>query len=213
VAKRQRAFQRSGPRFQAQPTTLVICEDSKSSKNYLEDVKVHFRAQVHVEVTHCGKTDPAGIISEAVRRSKDYDRVFCAIDRDEHPNFEQSVATVAQMPKVTVIASYPCFEYWLLLHFGYTRKPYTRAGNKSPADWLIEDLKTKPGMEHYAKGGKSDLFATLTVPRFNAARSYSARALNEALEVGDLNPSTRLHDLIAFIERQGAPLPLSAKAE
>jgi hypothetical protein len=210
VAKKGKpAFQRSGPRFQPQPTILVICEDSKSSKNYLEDVKVYFRAQVQVEVMHCGKTDPAGIISEAVQRCKNYDRVFCVIDRDEHPNFERSVATVAQASKVTVVASYPCFEYWLLLHFGYSRKPYSRAGNKSPADCLIDDLKAKPGMENYAKGMKTSVFAHLTIARFVAARSYAARALKEALDVGDLNPSTRFHELILFIERLGAPLPLS----
>jgi hypothetical protein len=211
VARRQPAFQRSGPRFQAQPTVLVICEDSKSGKNYLEDLKVHFRAQVQVEVTHCGKTDPLGIVSEALRQSKKYDRVFCVIDRDEHPNFEQAIAAVPQTSKVTVIASYPCFEYWLLLHFSYSRKPYSRAGNKSPADCLIDDLKTKPGMEHYAKGNKSSIFSDLTIPRFNSARLRAAQALNEALEVGDLNPSTRLHELISFIERLGTPLPLETK--
>ena len=211
MARRQTAFQRSGPRFQAQPTVLVICEDSKSGKNYLEDVKVHFRAQIRVKITHCGKTDPSGIVSEALLQSKKYDRVFCVIDRDEHPNFEQAVAAVPQTSKVTVIASYPCFEYWLLLHYSYTRKPYLRAGNKSPADCLIDDLKTKPGMEHYAKGGKSNIFSDLTISRFNSARLRAAQALNEALEVGDLNPSTRLHELISFIEQLGTPLPLETK--
>jgi len=63
-------------------------EDSKSGKNYLDDVKIHLRAQLHVTVTHCGKTDTPGIVTEAIRRSRHFDRVFCVIDRDEHPNFD-----------------------------------------------------------------------------------------------------------------------------
>jgi len=64
----------------------------------------------------------------------------------------------AKSPKVTVIASYPCFEYWLLLHFGYSRKPYARAGARSPADCLIEDLMKFPGMGDYGKGAKASPF-------------------------------------------------------
>lgn len=212
MAKRQQLpFQRGGARFQAQPTVLVICEDSKSSKNYLDDVKVHFRAQLQVRVTHCGKTDPRGIITEAIRRSKSFDQVFCVIDRDEHPSFDQAVALVAGVPKVAVIASYPCFEYWLLIHFGYNRKPYTRAGARSPADCLIDDLKAKSGMEDYGKGNKVSPFQCLTLDQLKAARGHAVRALREAVEVSDFNPSTRLHELIEFMERLGAPVPIGKK--
>lgn len=209
MGQRQLPFQRSGARFQPQPTVLVICEDSKSSKHYLDDVKCHFRAQLHVEVTHCGKTDPVGIIAEAVRRSKSFDRVFCVIDRDEHPNFDAAVASAASKPKVTVITSYPCFEYWLLIHFGYNRKPYTRVGGRSPADCLIDDLKAKPRMKDYDKGHKASPFQYLTLEQFQLARRHAVRALEEAAQVNDLNPSTRLHLLIEAIEKLGTPIPVA----
>jgi hypothetical protein len=211
VSRRQPAFQRSSPRFRAQPTVLAICEDSKSSRNYLDDVKLHFRAQLKIAITHCGKTDPKGIISEAVRQSKRFDRVFCVIDRDEHHNFDEAVQSVARMPKVTVIASYPCFEFWFLLHFGYTRKPYQRAGERSPADCLIDDLMLRPEMAHYAKGDRRSPFAYLSLDQFNIARRNAARDLQEAMEVGDLNPSTKAHELISVIEDLGAPLPIDKK--
>lgn len=204
-------FERRGPRFQPQSTALVICEDSKSSKNYLDDIKIHFRAQLHVTVTHCGKTDPHGIVSEAIRRSRHFNRVFCVIDRDEHPSFDQAMLVAAQKPKVTAIASYPCFEYWLLLHFCYSRKPYSRAGGKSPADCLIDDLQKMPGMANYGKGDKASPFTYLTLDQLNTAREHAIRALAEAIQVGDLNPSTRIHELIAFIERLSAPIPLARK--
>jgi hypothetical protein len=211
VPPKQPPFRRNSPRFQPQPTVLVICEDSKSSRNYLDDVKLHFRAQLHLTVTHCGKTDPTGIISEAVRQSKRFDRVFCVIDRDEHHNFDGAIRAVAHKANVTVIASYPCFEYWFLLHFGYTRKPYQRAGAKSPADCLIDDLKLHPGMANYAKGDKASPFGYLTLERFDNARKHAARALQEAMQVNDLNPSTRVHELISVIEQLGAPIPIDGK--
>jgi RloB-like protein len=211
VPVRQPPFRRSGPRFLAQPTVLVICEDSKSSRYYLDDVKRHFRAQLQLTVTHCGKTDPAGIVTEAVRRAKRFDHVYCVIDRDEHTNFDQAVQAVAQTPNVAVIASYPCFEYWFLLHFGYTRKPYARAGTRSPAECLIEDLKQRPGMADYAKGDKLSPFALLTLDQLIAARKHAMKSLQEAMEVNNLNPSTRVHELISVIEKLGAPIPIAEK--
>jgi hypothetical protein len=104
-------FSRHKPRFKPQPTVLVICEDSKSSKYYLDDVNIHFRAQIKVRVAHIGRTDPKGIISEAVRQRKDFERVFCVIDRDEHPQFDQAINSVAKTSGVEVICSYPCFEH------------------------------------------------------------------------------------------------------
>ena len=202
------AFRRNEPRFRPQPTVLVICEDSKSSKTYLNDVKLYFRAQLRLAVTHCGKTDPAGIVSEGIRQSKQFDRVFCVIDRDEHQNFDEAVQLASSKPKVTVVPSYPCFEYWLLLHFGYTRKPYQRSGAKSPADCLIDDLKLHPGMSDYAKGAKVSPFTTLSVAQFTDARAHAARALVEAIQVRELNPSTTLHQLIDVIEELGSPIPI-----
>ena len=36
------SFKRNAPRFNVNATVLIVCEDSKSSKNYLDDAKKHF---------------------------------------------------------------------------------------------------------------------------------------------------------------------------
>ena len=140
------------------PTVLILCEDSKSSKDYLEDAKIKFRAQLSVRVLHPGITDPIGIVKAGIRKTRDFERVFCVIDKDEHPSFESALSLARENEKITVIPSYPCFEYWLLLHYLFSRKPYARAGNRSPADCLIDDLKTIPEMSQYAKGSSTTLF-------------------------------------------------------
>lgn len=107
-------FDRAKPRFKPQPTVLVICEDTKSGKRYLEDASLYFRVRVQVDIIHCGNTDPKGIVKEAISRQGKFDHVFCAIDRDTHKNFDEVLNLANTSKKVEVIVSYPCFEFWLL---------------------------------------------------------------------------------------------------
>jgi hypothetical protein len=127
MARTANSFSRSKSRFKAQPKVLVLCEDSKSGKRYLEDACLHFRVKVLVEITHCGKTDPLNIVKEAISHQGKFDHIFCAIDRDNHQNFDEALNLIGASKKIEIIVSYPCFEFWLLLHFvGYNRKPYRR---------------------------------------------------------------------------------------
>jgi len=91
MARDSNSLKRQKPKFKPQPTVLVICEDSKSGRRYLEDASLHFRVTVLVEITHCGKTDPLNIVKEAISRQGKFDHVFCAIDRDTHETFDEAV--------------------------------------------------------------------------------------------------------------------------
>jgi len=200
------SFNRKNPRYKPQPTVLVICEDSKSGKRYLEDASLHFRVNVVVEITHCGKTDPLNIVKEAIARQGKFDQVFCSIDRDTHETFVKAIDLAKSSPKVEVIASYPCFEFWLLLHFGYSRKPYIAAGKHSAGDALIKDLRTYPGLENYDKGLAQGVFSLLLQEnRFANARGTAAKVIAEAIASGEMNPSTRLHELMDLFEKLSSP--------
>lgn len=203
-------FKRANPRFKPQPTVLVICEDSKSGKRYLQDATLHFRVNVTVEVTHCGHTDPIGIFNEAVSRQNKFDEIYCVIDRDAHPSFDNAIQSAKNTNKIKVIASYPCFEFWLLLHFGYTRKSYTAVGKLSAGDRLNQDLRAKLGMEDYDKGQARSPFNQL-LDQFDTARSISKSVLDAALAESDPNPSTQLHELMDIFEQLSKPQPLTPK--
>ncbi len=203
-------FDRSKPKFKQQPTVLVICEDTKSGKRYLEDASLHFRVKVQVEIMHCGKTDPKGIVAEAINRQGKFDRVFCAIDRDTHKNFDEAQALVKTSKKVELIVSYPCFEFWLLLHFGYCRKPYAAAGKYSPADLLIKELQTHECLQDYDKGKDRNIFELMLKNGFAEARRVAPKVLAEAIASGDMNPSTRLHELLDFFEELSQPQPIKS---
>lgn len=192
-------FGRGKPKRKPLPTVLVICEDKKSGKQYLEDAAYHYRINVRVEVVHIGKTDPSNIIREGIQRSKEYDNVFCVIDRDSHPNWEAALRLAEGYDDVVVLPSYPCFEYWLILHFHGNRSPYAVQGKRSPGECCVADLKKCEGMADYAKGNDDRLFDTL-LNRLPTARRRARRTLDDATRVNDMNPSTRLHELIDFFE-------------
>jgi hypothetical protein len=203
MARDAASFRRGSSKYLSEPTILVLCEDSKSSKHYLEDARRHFRIQAHIH--HCKRTDPLGIVQEAISQERKYDRIYCAIDRDRHCSFDEALRLAANREKLHVIASYPCFEYWLLLHFRYTRRPYVAAGNLSPADVVLRDLRRQDGLAGYEKGSKVTLFLALLGEPLSLARQHAPRVLREALNSNELNPSTELHLLIDRV--RGKPRP------
>lgn len=206
MARSADSFRRGNAKYKTQPRTLIVCEDSKSCLDYLSQAARHFRSFADVEVSFCGKTDPIGIVNEAASKRSKFDRVYCAIDRDSHHGFEEALR-IATAKDVEIIASYPCYEFWLLLHFDFARSPYASAGGRSAAEKLVADLQRLPGMAKYAKGETRDLFATL-LTRLPTARTHASRALDEAIEVNEMNPSTRIHVLLDHLEHLGKPEPV-----
>lgn len=199
MGRSSNSFSRPKPRFKPQPTVLIICEDTKSGKRYLEDAARHFRVDVKVEVTHAGKTDPRGIVDYAIERRKRYDTIYCVIDRDTHETFDAAVKSAERYPNIELFVSYPCFEFWLFLHFKYSRKTYKKAGKLSPGDRMLHALKKCHGMDRYDKGADISFFDLLH-DKLPTARKHAARVMTEAIEVGSLDPSTRLHHLLDAFE-------------
>jgi hypothetical protein len=208
MARAPSRFDRKEPRFKQQARVLVLCEDSKSSRLYLQDAAIHFKSYAQVEIAHCGKNDPKGIVAEAVKRQKLFDHVYCAIDRDSDPKFDAALNQADAHAKVTVIASYPCYEYWLLLHFRKMRKSYIGNGKNSSGELLVKDLCKEDGMGDYDKGASKSLFDDLFT-RLPKARQRAAEVLAEAHIDGGMNPSTRLHELIDLFEKLGKPQPIA----
>lgn len=162
-----------------------------------------------MEFDHCGFTDPRGIVKNAIRRSAKYDQVICLIDRDTHDlnNFNDALQLEQGNAKVMAYVSYPCFEFWLLMHFGFNRKPFAAVGARSPGDRAVEVLRSKEGMANYAKGSIKGVFALL-LPRLPDAMFHAEKTLIAAHEEGDMDPSTPLHKLIVLLDQLGKPIPL-----
>lgn len=213
MAKSSESFKRGGARFKPQPRVLVLCEDSKSALNYLQDAARHFRSQAVVKVAHCGRTDPIGIVEEAIASRRNYEVTFCVIDRDSHESFDEALRRAREFrDSIKIIPSYPCYEFWLLLHFRFTRAPAVAVGVHSAGARMAAALRAEDGMAAYEKGSSHSVFHQL-LGRLEVARGNATRAHAAALAELEMNPSTELHLLITELERLGEPVPVPVLGE
>lgn len=203
---------RQSPRFKQQPRYLVICEDSKSSRIYLDEAFYHHRVSNYIYTQHIGSTDPLNIVRKAIKACSTHDQVFCVVDRDNHQNFDQAMHEAAQHLRVRMIVSYPCYEFWFCLHLSYSRKSYSHVGSKSAANRLIADLcKSHELFADYSKGKIHGLYSKIITQHEQMLKNafrHSLRILEEVAKDGQLNPSTQIHQLLSVIPSLEHPQPL-----
>ena len=207
--KRERSasdFRKKKATLKRQPYVLIVCEDSKSSAYYLQDLARALGLNaVKVEGERCGSA-PKSVLEYAQKlyaQSKQdgdaYDKVYCVFDRDQHPCFDTTVEVIKSLkPKDTFLAvtTTPCFEFWLLLHFVYDTSPYQPSGNKSSCDNANAKLKL-----HWADYGKSKRgIYTFTKDKTQIAVTNAKQLANENLKTGSNNPQTNLHELIEYLQ-------------
>ena len=182
---------------------LIVCEGSKTEPVYFSEIRSRYRlSAANVAVAHEGSA-PITVVKTALDRQKrerdlgeKYDIVVCVFDRDEHTTFDEACA-VANAKKLKLVRSWPCFEFWLLLHFGYTRKPYARSGTVSPADDCVRDLKEHlPDYEKAQRGLFQDL-----EDRLEDAKANAQRTIADATNTNDANPSTEIHRLVSYLQQ------------
>jgi len=116
---------------------LILCEDLKSSKLYFESYKKDEKlkrnlSSVDIQVFHPKNHDPVGLVTKAKemklkakRERNPYNEVWIVLDRNGHANIDQALIT-ARDNKINVALSVVCFEYWILLHFEKTTKPFRK---------------------------------------------------------------------------------------
>jgi hypothetical protein len=201
-SKSSASLKRVSRGFSEFPRTLLVCEGEKTEPNYfkalIKALGLH-AASVMIVGSECDSA-PISIYEYAVERfNKDpgIDKVFCVFDRDRHATFESACDAIRRHPsrRFEAIVSDPCFEYWLLLHFKYTRAPITAQGSSSPGDVALKALRLE--WSAYAKG--ASVFEYLR-SRLNSAKSNSAAARLDAARTGNKNPSTDVDLLIAHLE-------------
>lgn len=216
-AKTGRELERKGASRTPKKLVLIVCEDSVSSPRYFEAVcrclKLHY---VHVKKPKAGNnspvrevgilgskdgdgTDPKSVVECAQKHEESYDDIYCVIDRDTHDSFHEAITMAGKSKKIKMIVSIPCFEYWLLLHFEYTSKPFIGVGNASCCDVLIKELKKH--IPSYEKGNFFSLDNYINILKSNEKKAidHAKRRVEEIGEVEDIyaeNPYTNVYELI-----------------
>ena len=194
--KRRRPFREEYERV------LIVCEGEKSEVNYFNDLLACYRiSTANVKVVH-GGSQPQTLVSRAKKLRKDeehlgeeYDRIYCVFDRDEHPNF--AVASIeAKSSGLLLARSWPCFEYWLLLHFGQFQKPFARSGQRSSGHACERELRKH--LADYAKG-MTGLFGLLQ-DSLEVAKTNAILVARNAVRTGSDNPLTEVHELVDYLQ-------------
>jgi hypothetical protein len=179
---------------------LIVCEGQKTEPLYLKRLCfIHKLSSANIEVVSAPGTDPMNIVTFAEERLSGYDRAYCVFDRDGHANFDAALGRISALAasgrNIFGIVSWPCFEFWLLLHFVYSSKSYTRSDRLSSCEAVIKDLKQH--LPEYEKGRQS-VYDELR-PKQMTAIANAMRLAAENLQTGSVNPSTRMHELVDYL--------------
>jgi hypothetical protein len=146
-----------------------------------------------------GETSATQLVQKARRRfqiDRDFDAVFvvCDCDGDDLIEARRHAAkpmknASGQMLAVRLIASSPCFEFWLVLHFEYIARPFPTA------DSVIDILE-----RHLTDYDKAD---RLIFPKVRAglerALGNARRLKTELAEIGAQTPDTDMADLVDIL--------------
>lgn len=191
---------------------LIICEGAKTEPNYFKSLRTYLhlnRENIVIHDENLGN-DPLSLANIAEEefikaRKRDpekqgYDRVYVVFDRDSHTTFHGALQKIQGLngkykDRFNAIVSIPCFEIWLLLHFGYTTRQYGASGGNSPCDNVIRDLNVH--IAGYAKGNAGIFEATRD--RINDAIK-NAKLLDVHCDSAQTDdPSTKVHCLVEYL--------------
>ena len=193
---------RPGAKREPYDRVLIVCEGEKTEPLYFGELADHYRlSTANIKVVGSG-SDPHTVVREAKqlrederRQGEQYDEVYCVFDRDEHPAFDNA-SSEAATSGLKLARSWPCFEFWLLLHFVCSRRPYTNEGGRSPCGNCIRDLRSHlPGYKKATPG----LFRKLE-DRLEDAKRNAERIQTDARTTGAPNPSTEVHELVGYLQ-------------
>lgn len=174
---------------------LILCEDTKSSRDYLAMFPFD-KSQVQIKCVGTGMNTDS-LMEHAIQLMKDaqynhaeYQSIWIVFDKDDFDlqKFNRTFELARAHPPITVCWANECFELWYLLHHELRQ---TSMARKEVWKKLSEHLKFK-----YSKADTT-LFQTL-YPKIDVALANARRLETINCEMGEprRNPSTNIHYLI-----------------
>lgn len=193
---------------------LIVCEGEKTEPHYFGEIRQEHRlttANVQVCQSALG-TQPLQVVeyAEQLFREGDlekgilpgtFDHVCAVFDRDDHGTYYQALAKADSLNSklkndsgehvpFQAIASVPCFELWLLLHFENIHAPIHR-------DEVYARLKHY--LPEYDKGQRGNWAATQGRLELAVARAETRAAATTAYD--GTEPYTMVHQLVSLLTR------------
>ena len=189
---------------------LILCE-GKTEENYFkgfvsqERYKRNFTS-ISVDIYKPKDHSPHGLLEEAKKKHKEakkeknsFDFVWVVFDRDGHAKVSNTFEEVRKSPLPIKIAfTVPCFEFFTLLHFEKTAKPYRNCKG------VISTI-TEKHIPDYEKS--SNLFKTLQpqheigIDNSKWIISQCEQDLIRGVKPYDLSCYSNIHEIIEDLHR------------
>ena len=159
MARKPRKPGRSPANRNPYERVLIVCEGTKTEPKYFEAViaKLKLTSAEIIDIDREPGPTPNAIANRAIRKIKEakdagnpYDKIFCVFDRDRHEDFETASDKMVKH-SCTLARSWPCFEYWLLLHFDYKRTDFVGIKSDHCIKALEKRIKKENNLPKYRK--------------------------------------------------------------
>lgn len=193
---------------------LIVTEGSKTEPFYLNEIRSKFclqTANVQVQPSK-GGTEPFQIVEYAEKlfqkgnvamniQPRAFEQVYVVFDRDSHNTYHNALAKAASLDgklhndlnqsiKFEAIASVPCFELWLLLHFENVQAPLQRTD-------VYQHLRLPGNLPNYDKG-KNGYYAR-TEGKLGVAKQRAENLKGLYTACSGTDPYTDMHNLVHLL--------------
>jgi hypothetical protein len=177
---------------------VIVCEGTETEPRYFRALRRTYRlSTLHIQIVK-GKGAPINVVTEAIKQQNKLDdsrdEVWCVFDVEVKANNPSFYAAVDKSgaAKLRLGVSNPAFEFWYLLHFKCTDRPFKNA------DDVIEELRKH--IPHYDK----------STPVFHQLQEKTSEAIENATQLRKRaceswdrfpNPSTGIDKLVSEIQQ------------
>ncbi len=181
---------------------FIICEGekNKSESAYFRALikKCKFKGEkIKVSVKDTKKNTGKELVKEAKKiKEYDIDEAWVVYDRDGYTQHTDTFSS-AKNSDIRIAFSSICFEYWILLHFEYTSKPFEKC------DDLIKYMKDKDFIDY--RKSSQEIFILLIDKLVDACENaimlqeHQKRSNSQGTPIYEYNPYTNVNELVKRI--------------
>jgi hypothetical protein len=141
---------------------------------------------------------------------RDFDYVLCVFDRDQHDDYDDICNRIqgktlrikrlgskktSGVADFRAITSWPCFEFWLLLHRTDRTAAILESGGRTIGQQTVHLLKQK--IHDYDKGDAH--IYTKVSENIEDAIKRAQHVWDRYQDTGQPNPHTRIHELVEIL--------------
>jgi hypothetical protein len=190
---------------------LIVTEGEKTEPDYLKGLRDHLKLNaVDIKIMKATSTDALSVVNYAIKIREDrkrearrgctvpYDSVWAVFDTeraDTNPKLNDA-RHKANVHKINVAISNPCFEFWLLLHDEFTTAPFVKCVN------VIRRIKDR----YFPDYEKGKIPVERYIDRIPTAVRNAEQCQNHHKTAGtEGNPSTRVHLLVREMNEATRP--------